>query len=81
MKYIKRRRKRRINYTGGQQIYLKEGMDMDIKFEYLAVVASGIGPDVWDTEVMVHAKNIKEAIEIIESIERDAYIISIEQVD
>ena len=49
-------------------------------FNYLAIIAGSIGPDVWDKETSVYAKDISEAIRIIKrDIPVDAAIISIEQ--
>lgn len=55
-----------------------------MKFEFLAVVAGGRGPDVWDDKVTVSGENmtIKEALEKVEAgLEGDAVVVSIEQVD
>ncbi len=49
---------------------------------YLAVVSGGIGPDVWDKEVSVFAKDIAEVVRIIDQdLPHDAAIISIEQTE
>ena len=51
-------------------------------YNYLAVVAGGIGPDVWDKEIEVQASSIGEAVRIIEDdLQSDAHIISIEQTE
>lgn len=54
-------------------------------FEYIAVVAGGRGPDVWDKEVTVSGEDmtIREALEKVESeiTDSDAVVISIEQAD
>jgi hypothetical protein len=65
-----------------EKIYPKNKEIADVLFEYLAVVAGGIGPDVWDKEITVHAKDISEAVRIIEGDLKDssAAIVSIEQV-
>ncbi len=53
-----------------------------VTIKYLAVVAGGIGPDVWDREVEVEADNIREALEIVEkNLEHDEVVISIEQTE
>ena len=54
----------------------------DQNYKYLAVVAGGIGPNVWDKEVSVYAPNIAWAIRLIEEkFKSDEVIISIEQMD
>ena len=51
-------------------------------YNYLAVVAGGIGPDVWDKEIEIQASSIGEAVRIIEDdLQSDAHIISIEQTE
>lgn len=55
-----------------------------MKFEYIATISGGRGPDVWDREISVRGDDmtIKQAIEEIEKdMPSDAAIISIEQVD
>ena len=66
-----------------EKLYPKHKEIADVLFEYLAVVTGGIGPDVWDKEIAVHAKDIGEAVRIIEGDIKDssAAIVSIEQVN
>ena len=61
---------------------LEKGMEHLGSYNYLAVVAGGIGPDVWDKEIEIQASSIGEAVRIIEDdLQSDVRIISIEQTE
>jgi len=66
-----------------EKLHPKSRVAYDQYYDYLAVVAGGIGEDVWDKEVRIFAPNISEAVRLIEEKIEDssAAIISIEQVD
>jgi len=50
--------------------------------EFLAVIAGGSGPDVWDAEATIYATSIRQALAMLEAkISSDESVISIEQVD
>lgn|GEM_PF-4172611 len=53
------------------------------RFDYMATIAGGCGPDVWDTEMTCSAKSMREAAEYFchWAEERDADVLSIEQMD
>jgi hypothetical protein len=56
-----------------------------MRFGYIAIIAGGIGPNVWDKEMTIFGDDmtISEALsEIEKEIEgEDATVISIEQID
>ncbi len=58
-----------------------------MRFQFLAVIAGGKGPDVWDKEVTVAGENITlhdavhEVDRVCEEAGDDAAIVSIEQWD
>ena len=56
---------------------------MTVEFEYVAVVCGGRGPDVWDKEISVKARNLRHALDLVELqvINPDVTIVSIEQKD
>lgn len=57
------------------------------KYEYIVMYGGGLGPDVWDAELVVTGYNIKEALDkAVEELSVDIHepleaIISIEQAD
>ena len=56
-------------------------------YEYLITYGGGIGPNVWDAEITVEAKTIREALDKAEKIldademRQDYVIFSIEEMD
>ena len=56
---------------------------MTVEFEYLAVVCGGRGPDIWDKEITVKAKNMRHALCLVELqvLDSEVAIVSIEQKD
>ncbi len=54
-----------------------------MKFEYLVSFGGGIGPNVWDNEIVIEADNIREALEKSEPKVNEAggWIYAIEQRD
>lgn len=72
----------KINDELRAKLYPRHNSPVSELFNYLAVVSGGIGPDVWDKEVSVYAKDIGEAVRIIDQdLPDDAEIISIEQTE
>jgi len=57
------------------------------KFEYIATICGGIGPDTWDREIVVSAMNIQAALAKVQQTldnddtlyGHDGVIVSIEQ--
>lgn len=55
-------------------------------YKYLVSFCGGLGPNVWDGEIVVEAEGIKEGLEkaikqLDEEDDRDWWIVSIEQMD
>ena len=56
-------------------------MEPSPKYKYLALVAGGIGPNVWDKEIEIEAQSMLDAVTIITKQLDNVNIVSIEQVD
>ena len=38
-------------------------MTVGVKYKYVVTFGGGLGPDIWDAEIVVEAENIKEGLD------------------